>query len=197
MKYITLKHRSRRGSHDLPVNTPFTSFGASIDVNALPHVDRAAKLSERVAVSMENGRHFGFLSGCAAQDVRATLRRMGRWSLTGCNVSTDATMVESDEKARSSKLSGFPEWPTYVGNLHSCARLKSSARHLSSCPLMDVVSPGHQDVFFALKSPTKSALYLTVKLIFQTVPRKPFRVLPTEAYSSMQWSMMIFADPKV
>ena len=45
------------------------------DVNVLRHVDRAAaaKLSERVPVSMENGRHFGFLSGCAAQDVRATL----------------------------------------------------------------------------------------------------------------------------
>ena len=27
---------------------------------------------------------------------------------------------------------------------------------------MDVVSPDHQEVFFALKSPTKSALYLTV-----------------------------------
>ena len=48
------------------------------------------------------------------------LSRMGRWSLTGCNVSTDATMLESDEKARSSKLSGFPEWPTYVGNSYSC-----------------------------------------------------------------------------
>ena len=45
----------------------------SVDVNVLRHVDRAAKLSECVAVSMENGRHFGFLSGCAAQDVRATL----------------------------------------------------------------------------------------------------------------------------
>ena len=51
----------------------FTSFGSSVDVNVLRHVDRAAKLLECVAVSMENGRHFGFLSGCAAQDVRATL----------------------------------------------------------------------------------------------------------------------------
>ena len=25
---------------------------------------------------MENGRHFGFLSGCAAQDVRATLQEI-------------------------------------------------------------------------------------------------------------------------
>ena len=57
---------------------------------------------------------------------------LGRWSLTGCNMSTDATMLESGEKARSSKLSGFPEWLTYVGNSHSFARLKSSARHLSS-----------------------------------------------------------------
>ena len=31
---------------------------------------KPCKLSERVAVSMENGRHFGFLSGCAAHDVR-------------------------------------------------------------------------------------------------------------------------------
>ena len=53
---------------------------------------------------------------------------IGRWSLTGYNVSTDTTMLESDEKAKSSKLCGFPEWPTYVGNSHSCAGLKSSAR---------------------------------------------------------------------
>ena len=53
----------------------FTSFASSVDVNVLQHVDRRAKLSERVAVFMENGRHFGFFSGCAAQDVRATIRR--------------------------------------------------------------------------------------------------------------------------
>ena len=46
------------------------SWGHFPDVNVLRHVDHAAKLSELV---VENGRHFGFLSGCAAQDVQATL----------------------------------------------------------------------------------------------------------------------------
>ena len=63
----TLKRPSREGSHGLPVKPlrelkpfSFTSFGSSVDVNVLRHVDRAAKLSERVTVSMENGRHLAF-----------------------------------------------------------------------------------------------------------------------------------------
>ena len=49
-----------------------------------------------------------------------------------------------------------------------------------------------------VKSPTNSVLYLTdnaATVIVQTVPRKPYWVLLTKAYSSKQWSMIIFADP--
>ena len=77
---IYTRRPSREGSHGLPVNTSraqtFHKFWFLRRCQRSSTCrSRAAKLSERVAVSMENGRHFGFLSGCAAQDVRATLTR--------------------------------------------------------------------------------------------------------------------------
>ena len=63
---------------------------------------------------------------------------------------------------------------------------------------MDVVSPDHQDVFFALKSLTKSVLYLTVDEANLSNCSK--KTLSSPADRGLYQHAMIhagFADPKV
>ena len=82
-------------------------------------------------------------------------------SLTGYNVSTDATMLESDEKARSSRLSGFSGMTDICRQFAQLCKIEVIGRtfelvSIDGCCITR--SPGR----ILRQTPTNSALYLMV-----------------------------------